>query len=184
MFLYICDLNYMLWGGAACLSYGHEAPFFPHWNVPFSCTVLYPHQHQLCHCLIMYEITNTLKKEFSKALFGSISSVFVTVALLPLWSDQTSLPMEKWSGMPVLCQRLSISLWWKCFGLQEFANLSCWLKALLQVPVLMCTVNNKSVWQRSLNVMLKQCKGGASSIVFPSGCRWLLLSCFLHVSGV
>lgn len=28
----------------------------------------------------MYEITNSLKKEFPKALFGSISSVFVTVA--------------------------------------------------------------------------------------------------------
>lgn len=142
--------------GKSMLKLWARSFFFPHWNITFMYFVI-SSSTSSSYCLKMYKMTNSLKKK--PMLY--LAAYLLCLLVLPLWSDQTSLAMEKWSGMPALCQILSLSLWWKCFGLQESVNLSCWLKASLQVSVLMCTVNSKSVRQRSLNVILKQRRGGA-----------------------
>lgn len=88
--------------------------------------------------------------------------------------------MEKPSGIPALCQKLSLSLWWKCLASR---NLLTWA-ADWGAPLCLCVLSIISpAWQRSLNVTFKLLKQSRSQslMAFPSGCK---SGPGFHVSGV
>lgn len=118
------------------------------------CTVWYPHQrHPVMYGWKCTKVLNSFKK---KRIFQSFIWQHVFFVCYCCHCGQIR-PLYPWKSDQE-CLRCARDCLCLCDeSVLASRNLLTWAadwKLLKQVLVFMCTVNNKSVWQRSLNVML------------------------------